>query len=76
MRTITEAYNEIKAQDENTALTLFALKTLVKSGVIPSVKIGNNKQLVNMAVLSQYLEGNTAPQAKIIPYGVRKVVSR
>ncbi len=74
MRTITEAYSEIKAQDENTCLTKFALKMLVKSNVIPSVSIGR-KRLLNMAVLEEYLKGNTAPQANnVVEYGtIRKV---
>ena len=53
MRTITEAYNHIKEQDENTALTLFALRNLVKTGALPSVSVGR-KRLINLEVLEQY----------------------
>lgn len=61
MRTITEAYNHIKEQDENTALTLFALRNLVKTGALPSVSVGR-KRLINLEVLEQYLKGNIQHQ--------------
>ena len=66
MRTVPEAFAEIKADDENTALTLYGLQTLIKRGTIPSVNIGR-KRLVNMAVLSDYLRGDcpAAPEKLI-----------
>ena len=41
MRTIPNAYREIKAMDPNTNLTISAIRTLVNNGEIPSVKISN-----------------------------------
>jgi hypothetical protein len=56
MRVISEAYAELKAADPDTALTLFALQTLVKSGKIPSVKVGV-KRLVAMETVEAFLRG-------------------
>lgn len=54
MRGLAEAIDEIKAQDPQTALTLHALRSLVKTGAIPCVRAGS-KYLINMAVLEGYL---------------------
>ena len=54
MRSIKQAYEEIKAADENTALTLRGLRALVVTGAIPSVQVGG-KYLINMDVLREYL---------------------
>lgn len=74
LRLISEAYNDIKEQDKNTALTLYGLKRLVKEGVIPSVKIGT-KTLIDISKLPLYLEGkNPASETEILDYGsIRKV---
>lgn len=54
MRLLSEAYAEIKKDDPNTALTMNALRCLVKSGTIPSVQIGR-KRLINYENLLKYL---------------------
>lgn len=54
MRLLSDAYNEIKADDPHTALTLNALRVLVKSEKIPSVKSGR-KTLINYDALIEYL---------------------
>ena len=54
MRTIPKAYEEIKALDPNTGLTLRALRKMVKSGIIPSVQIAS-KTLVNLDLLLEAL---------------------
>ena len=41
MRTIKEAYIELKQADEHTAVTQTGLRRLVNEGKIPSVKVGN-----------------------------------
>lgn len=40
LRTLTETYNYIKDMDSETAVTPYALRRLVISGYIPSVKVG------------------------------------
>lgn len=54
MRGLVEAVNEIKTQDPKTALTLNALRSLVKTGALPCVKAGT-KYLINMEILESYL---------------------
>ena len=54
MRTIPKAYEEIKAIDPNTDLSLRTLRRMVKSGKIPSVQIAS-KTLVNLDLLLEVL---------------------
>lgn len=61
MRLISEVYQEIKAADPNTALTMCALRRLVSSGAIPVVLSGR-KKLVNLDVLLAYLDREGTPE--------------
>jgi hypothetical protein len=54
MRTIPKAYEEIRAIDPNTDLSLRTLRRMVKSGKIPSVQIAS-KTLVNLDLLLEVL---------------------
>lgn len=56
IRTIKEAFAEIKSKDNNTSLTLSGFRKLVVSGEIPSIRRGN-KWLVDMAVVESYFKG-------------------
>lgn len=56
MRTIKEAVAEFHAADPATAITETYLRRLVVTGQVPHVKAGN-KYLINMDVLSHFLEG-------------------
>ena len=60
IRTLTEAYNYIKEQDNDTAITPHALRRMVISGKIPCTKVGK-KYLIDMDVLFDYLKG-TKPE--------------
>lgn len=63
MRTIEEAYAEIKSIDINTAITKNFVRTLVVSGKVTSIKAGR-KYLVNMDTLKSYLyEGEAKNEA-------------
>ena len=59
MRTIPEAAAELKRLDKNTAITLCALRRMVKTGELPSVAIAS-KRLVNMNQLLEMLDGQAA----------------
>ena len=50
-RTIQQAYECIKALDADTAITYHALRQLVVSGQIPSMRIGK-KYVIDLDVLS------------------------
>ncbi len=72
MRGIKEAMEEIKAADPKTALTEYALRRLVLSGGLPSVRLGI-KYLVNMDVLTEYLSGTPRSGELTAPGGIRKI---
>ena len=54
MRLLKEAYSEIKANDPDTALTIYAVRKMVLSGEIPHHKAGK-RYLINMDLLEAYL---------------------
>jgi len=54
MRTIAEAIREVKKADPQTAFTQTALRRMIKTGEIPSIRAGS-KYLVNLEVLFDYL---------------------
>ena len=64
MRTIPQAYKEIKAKDPNTSITVSVLRRLVKDGAIETVQVAN-KRLLNLDLLfsrlSCYNGGAVAP---------------
>ena len=54
MRLISEAYKMLYESDHDTSLTIGALRRIVKSGVLPTMKVGR-KTLLNYDALLQYL---------------------
>jgi len=54
MRGIEDGYKEIKEKDPDTALTKTALRRLITTGEIPSVRIGT-KYIFNLDTVEQYL---------------------
>lgn len=56
MRSIEEGFKEIKANDPGTALTKTALRRLVTTGEIPSLRIGA-KYLFDLDAVERYLRG-------------------
>ena len=61
MRTIEQAAAELKQDDPQTAITKYAIRQLVLSGEIPSIRRGN-KYLLNLDLLLAYLNGETVTQ--------------
>lgn len=60
-RTIREAAVWFKSQDPHTCLTETAIRTLLRSGRVPCVRVGK-KYLVTIEALEAYLSGGeTAP---------------
>ena len=74
MRTISQAYEEIKTADANTALTERALRCAVKRGEIPCVRIGN-KVLVSMDAVAAYMNGSTVVPLRKDGYGQVRALS-
>lgn len=54
-RTIQQAYECLKSQDADTAITYHALRKLVVSGQLPSMRVGK-KYLIDMEMLSDFLQ--------------------
>jgi len=54
MRLLKEAYAEIKETDPNTALTMYTLRRMVLSGIIPHLRVGS-RILINMDTLNDCL---------------------
>ena len=55
MRTIAQAAEYVRAQDPDTALTKTAIRRLVVTGKLPSVRVGQ-KYLVALENLDAYLK--------------------
>lgn len=66
MRTIDAAAAWLRASDPDTALTKTALRRLVVTGQLPSVRIGQ-KYLVDLDILSDYLRGSMPPAVDEMP---------
>lgn len=73
MRGIKQAIEEIRRTDPNTALTEKALRRLILTHEIPSVRIGA-KYLINMDVLNTYLySGSCGGETVAASGGIRKI---
>ena len=70
MRTINQAAAWLQQNDPETALTKTALRRLVTSGKLPSVRVGQ-KYLISLEALEDYLHG-TAPLPAVVQ-GIREV---
>ena len=53
MRIIKDAFEQLKNDDPDTDITLYALRTIVKSGLVPTVRLGR-KVLINYNSLLEY----------------------
>lgn len=53
MRLIKDAFEQLKNDDPDTDITLYALRTIVKSGLVPTVRLGR-KVLINYDSLLEY----------------------
>lgn len=74
MRTIEQAIKYIKAQDEGNCLTKHALRQLVISHRLPSVRVGA-KYLINLQTLESYLQGDLMPPVEALG-NIRKLNER
>lgn len=54
MRLIKDAFEQLKKEDPETDITIYALRTIVKSRVVPTVRLGR-KLLINYDSLLDYL---------------------
>lgn len=61
MRLVKDAYEQLKRDDPDTNITLYALRTIVKSGAIPTVQLGR-KTLLNYDSLLEYFSNGNIEQ--------------
>ena len=61
-RTIKDAAAWFKAQDPGTALTETAIRRLVRSGEVPSARVGK-KYIVSIEALEAYLSGTAGERS-------------
>ena len=74
MRTQSQAFEWLKSHDPDTALTKTALRRLIITGAVPSVRVGQ-KYLISLEALEDYLYGaNTALEPVPTHHGIREVV--
>lgn len=73
-RTIDQLHAEMMAADPNCALTLYALRRLVRSGEIKSCRIGR-KYLVTHQAVTDFLTGQTQtmPATPATVAGIRRI---
>ena len=74
MRTIAEAIQEVKKADPQTAFTQTALRRMLKTGELPSIRAGA-KYLVNLDILFDYLNNPAAyqPTQAVSTGGIRPI---
>ena len=74
-RTIGQIHAEMMADDPNCALTLSALRRLVRTGEIKSCRIGR-KYLVTHQAVTDFLTGQTQamPATPATVAGIRRIV--
>lgn len=68
MRSISQCFDELLKIDPDTALTKTALRRLIVTGQVPSVRVGQ-KYLVSMEALEAYLTGSTDVHEPVHRYG-------
>lgn len=77
MRMMKEAFEEIKQIDPNTALSQHALRKMIISGDIPSIRIGS-RYLINLDDLEEFLSTPTykGKSDETPTNGIRKISER
>ena len=63
-RTIREAAAYFQEADPHTCLTETAIRTLLRTGTVPSARVGR-KYLVTIEALETYLEGSAGPEKPV-----------
>lgn len=76
MRFPAQALEELRKTDPDTPVSLKMIRSLVKTGVIPSIPVGNgNRRLLNFDALLEYLEHPSRDMETPMP-GIRKLDER
>lgn len=70
-RTIREAAAYFQEQDPQTSLTETAIRTLLRTGAVPSARVGR-KYLVTIEALEAYLGGSVSPERPSVNQSANK----
>ena len=71
MRTLDEAYAEVKRMDKNTSLSKYYIRQLALSGKIPILMCGR-KRLINLDGLISYINSRYAAE-ETKPYEIHPI---
>ena len=71
-RTIREAAAWFREQDPETSLTETAIRTLLRTGQVPCIRVGK-KYLVTLEALESYLAGQLQPELQVPQEGGKRV---
>ena len=72
MRTISQAYEYLKLQDPETAITKTAFRRFINKGWIPVVVVGETKKLINLEDIDNFLSGKITIETKN-ENGIRRI---
>lgn len=74
MRRLSQAIDEIKKEDPNTALTLWHLRQMIASGELPCHRAGRT-MLIDIDLLSDVLEGKPLQEKapEVSPFSLNHV---
>lgn len=64
MRLISDVFKQLKEDDPDTNITMYALRTIVKSGKVSTIQLGR-KTLINYDSLLDYLHNGDNQKASV-----------
>ena len=64
MRLISDVFKQLKEDDPDTNITMYALRTIVKSGKVSTIQLGR-KTLINYDSLLDYLHNGDNKEASV-----------
>lgn len=64
MRLISDVFKQLKEDDPDTNITMYALRTIVKSGKVSTIQLGR-KTLINYDSLLDYLHNGDNKKASV-----------
>ena len=73
MRFARQAIEELRKEDPDTPVTEHYLRHLIKTGAVATVKVGNNRHLINYDLLLEYLASPAAQSDEEEVGGIRRL---
>lgn len=76
MRTAKQAFDELKRLDPNTAIKEYHIRVLMRTGRVPTVRVGERRVLVNFDTLLEVLADPNITLESPKSAGIRKIDER